>query len=262
MNEDEKEKAVAERLKELRSFAVAYSGGLNGTLLLKIARRDPGLEFCAVTAASPVFPESERERAREFCRMHRIRHYVVPFDFFGNPSLVKNGLDRCYRCRRALLALVKKEAAARGYTFTVEGSDFSDALAVGPEMDAVEEAGVVSPLRECGLRKKDVRRLAASCGVEFHDEPARPCCLAARIPPGETITLERIRAVSRGEEILRTLGLPAAELHHHGSTARVRIPSEDFPRFADPSFRGKVRGEIMNLGFAAVSLDLAEREGK
>lgn len=255
MDLTQKEKALIGRLHELKSFGVVYSGGVDSSLVLKVARDNGIVDFCAAMGVAPVYFPHELERGREFCKRCRIKLFELKLDFFGNASVVKNDLNRCYYCKKSLFMELKKTIQDKGYTYLVDGTNMSDLSGTRLGIDAAEELGVVSPLKDCGFEKSDIRKLAKKYDIEFWDEPSS-ACLATRIPAGEIITLEKIRTVERGELFLRECGLKSPRLRHHNEIARIELRGDDIEKFYDRDFARKVAIELKTLGFKYVTVDI------
>ncbi|MCR5826318.1 MAG: ATP-dependent sacrificial sulfur transferase LarE [Oscillospiraceae bacterium] len=232
--------------------AVAFSAGVDSTLLLKVAHDALGERAFALTARSCLFPEEETAAAEDFCRREGIEQIIVPHDPFGIDGFVENPPDRCYRCKRALFARFAELAAQRGAVL-VEGSNLDDEGDYRPGLRAVAELGVASQLRAAGLRKADVRALARALGLTVWDKPSF-ACLASRFTHGETLTAQRLAAVAEAERRLAALGFAQYRVRVHGDLARIEVLPRELPRLV--AHAAALHDALRALGFRFVTLDL------
>ena len=243
-------------LRDCGSVAVAYSGGVDSALLLYAARRVLKERACAVTANAEAVPEEEIRDAVEYCRINDIPHKVVEVSQMDIPGFAENTEERCYFCKKRLFSCLAQAAESMNCAVLVEGSNADDVHDFRPGMRAVRELGVLSPLREAGLTKADIRALCREFGLKASSRPSS-ACLASRIPYGDRITLEKINMAGRSEEYLRELGFSQVRVRVHGTIARIEVPADDIARFADPSLRMKICSRLKESGFSYISLDLA-----
>ena len=237
------------------SVAVAYSGGVDSALLLYAARSVLGERACAVTAKAEAVPEAEIRDAVEYCRMNNIPHKVAEVSQMDIPGFAENTEERCYFCKKRLFSCLAQAAESMNCAFVVEGSNADDVHDFRPGMRAVRELGVLSPLKEAGLTKADIRALSREFGLKASSRPSS-ACLATRIPYGERITPEKLRMAGRSEEYLHELGFDQVRVRVHGTLARIEVPAENISRFSDPDLRRKVTGRLKELGFSYIALDL------
>lgn len=242
-------------LEKLGSACVSFSGGVDSSLVLAAAVRTlgPG-RVVAFTAVSPTYLPEELATARRLAADLGVRHVVVETREFDDPSFVANPPERCYSCKRELVAQMARVAAANGCAALVDGANLDDLGDHRPGMGAAAEGGVVHPLLDAGIGKTEVRRLARGLGVPTWDAPQQ-ACLASRIPYGEPITAEKLRVVADAERVLRELGFRQCRVRHHGSVARVEVEAEELGRAAGPA-REEIAGRLRALGFTYVALDL------
>lgn len=253
----ELKRSVLEKdLQELQRVLVAYSGGVDSSLLLACAQNVLGENVLAVTLVSPLMTEEEIQNAARFAKELGVNHLQLEVPHLEIKDIVANSPDRCYHCKKAGLKALKDLAYQKGIPWVVEGSNAEDLLDYRPGYKAVQELGVGSPLAQAGLSKKDVRRLARQLNLPQWDKPASPC-LATRIPYGTTITPERLERVRQAEIYLRhLLGTSELRVRDHGDVARLEIPPTHFSRLmANPNNQDTYQ-ELKKLGYAYVALDL------
>ena len=252
--------AKRDRLLELvRSYgscAVAFSGGLDSTVLAKAAQLALGDRAVAVTGASASLAAGELDQCRELARQIGIRHEVIQTDELSNPEYRKNTADRCYHCKTELFARLEAIARQCDAAVVADGSNRDDHGEHRPGLRAAREQKVRSPLAECGFAKPEIRQLAAHWGLSTWDKPATPC-LSSRIAYGEPVTPERLAMVDQAERFLRGQGFqPLRVRYHKGDMARIEVAPEVLGRFLDEGFRRELVQRLGAIGFKYVSLDL------
>lgn len=252
---EEKYEKLLALFRSYSGAAVAFSGGVDSTLLLRAAHDALGDRALAVTAVSEFFPERERGEAAQFCRDNGIPYREFHFEALAVEGVRGNPPDRCYRCKRALFETIAGIADERGLAVVAEGTNLGDQSDYRPGMRAVRELGVVSPLCEAGLSKAEIRALSRRLGLPGWDKPSF-ACLASRLAYGETITLEKLRRVEQAEDLLLAHGFRQLRVRVHGELARIEVPPEEIGRLAADGLRQQVCGALRDLGFRYVTLDL------
>jgi len=232
-----------------------FSGGVDSTFLLKWPTMFLGNKVLAVTARSAAFPERELKDAENFASNYGIPFKTIISEELNVEGFAENPPNRCYLCKKELFSKIKRIAEDEGYKFVVEGSNYDDLGDYRPGLKAIEELEIVSPLREVGLTKAEIRKLSKEMGLKTWDKPSF-ACLSSRFPYGERITEEKLKRVDKAEQFLIDLGFKQVRVRYHGNLARIEVADEDFGRFMDKQIRNSVYSKFKELGFVYVSLDL------
>jgi uncharacterized protein len=235
--------------------AVAFSGGVDSSLLLCAAHEALGDGALAVTAVSPLYHSRERAAALALAGQLGVRHVFVDNPVLEQSEARHNPPDRCYHCKFWGFRAIQAAAQAAGIAVVVEGSNVDDATDYRPGTRAIEELGIRSPLREAGLTKHEIRELARGKGLVNWNQPAL-ACLGSRFPYGEEITRERLQRIEAGEAAVRALGIDQVRVRDHGSIARIEVLPEDFSRLTTGGTRERLAQTFRGLGYSYVALDL------
>jgi len=247
--------ALRSIIRSLPGAVVAFSGGVDSSLLARVAHDELGDRAVAVTGVSASLAPDERSNAQTVAREIGIRVIELSTNELADPRYAQNGPDRCYFCKSELFDRVLAWANERGLGPVLDGLNADDDPAERPGVRAADERGVRSPLREAGLAKNDVREVARLLGLSTAEKPASPC-LASRIPHGTPVTAERLVRVARAESSLRGLGLEELRVRYHGELARVEVPTDRFDVVL--SRRLEVMACVREAGFRHVTLDLGD----
>lgn len=253
---DARYQKLLQQLSKLDSAAVAFSGGVDSTLLVRAASEALGKNnILAITIASPFFPAWEQQGSQHLAQLMGIRQVIVQCDLLRFPAVVRNDAQRCYHCKKKLFDLCLRTARQHGIGLLLDGTNYDDRQDYRPGHQAAEELGVRSPLADASLTKENIRQLSRKLELPTWNQPAF-ACLASRIPYGTAIDAERLSQVERCETVLRALGFPAARARHHGDTVRIEINPDLFSAMLDESTRLAVIRGAKAAGFTFVSLDL------
>ncbi len=255
-----KYRRLREILTEMGAVVVGYSGGVDSTLVLKVAHDTLGTKTLAVIGDSEAFPQGEVEAALKVAREMGVEVVLRATHELKNERFRVNNPDRCYHCKTELFSVLAEVAQERGIRWIADGSHADDAGDHRPGMRAGEERGVRSPLKEAGIGKEEIRRLAQHLGLSNWDKPSF-ACLSSRFPYGTVITPQLLAQVDGCEKYLRELGFRQFRVRHHDTVCRLEVEPQDFPRVL--ALREQITARLRELGYLYVTLDLEGfRSGK
>lgn len=247
--------SLREILRSLKGALVAFSGGVDSSLMARAAFDALAERAVAATIRSAVHFQREFEQARGITRLIGIRHITINADLLAIEAFAANPPDRCYHCKRHVFETLLRRAADMGIPHVVDGANADDSSGFRPGARAARELGVRSPIAEAGLTKADVRGLSRSLGLPTWDRPSQSC-LATRVPYGERLTEQKLHRIALAEGFLRHMGFAELRVRSHGDIARIEVPLQQVSTLASPETRRLVAARLRELGYAYVTIDI------
>jgi len=255
MQTDEKWDRLRSLLREMKLAVLAYSGGVDSSVLLRAASEVLGPNLIAVTAISETYPPAELEPAKRFAVSLGVRHRILATEELTRDEFSRNAPDRCYHCKQELFGKLRQIADAEGIAYILDGTNIDDLRDHRPGRKAAGEFSVRSPLAEAGLTKQEVRYLARRMDMPMWDKPSL-ACLSSRIPYGTPITRDLLKNIQAAEDAIRGLGIRQVRVRHHGDTARIEVELDDLVRLAAGDVRQRIVDAFKELGYVYICLDL------
>ncbi len=255
MDTSRKLEFLKNRLIELDSVAVAFSGGVDSTFLLKVAKDTLGDKCIAVTIHAMMHSNREIEEAKAYTKTLGVKHIVIEIDNFDIKEFINNNEKRCYYCKKAIFTNIKNIAYENNIRYILDGTNLDDLGDYRPGLKALDELNIKSPLKDSLLTKDDIRSLSKTLNVPTFDKPAF-ACLATRIPYGETITNEKLRMIEKSEDYLRDLGFKQFRVRVHDCLARIEVEENEIHKFFDKEILKNTYNKLKDIGFKYVTLDL------
>jgi len=237
-------------------IAIAFSGGVDSSLLLKAAcevAKTYGKKVLAVTFETKLHPHGDLEEAKALAESFGALHTTIEVNEFADPEILNNPVDRCYRCKNLLFQTLIRYANTEGYHYLADGTNYDDRNAYRPGMKALQELGIHSPLLELKITKAQIRALAASLNIASSDKPSAPC-LATRLPYGTHFDYELLARIDQGEKFIRSLGFYNVRLRLHQDILRIEVDTKDFQKMIEQ--KDSVIQKMKELGFLYITLDL------
>ncbi|WP_238915569.1 ATP-dependent sacrificial sulfur transferase LarE [Clostridium sp. YIM B02555] len=251
----EKFQLLKDNIKKRGSAAIAFSGGVDSTFLVKVAHEVLGDKVIAVTATSSTYPERELKEAIKYAKNIGIKHLIISSEELDIEGFASNPKNRCYYCKKELYTKIKEVAKENNVEYVFDGSNLDDNGDYRPGMQAARELEVISPLKEANITKDDIRALSKELGLPTWNKPSF-ACLSSRFPYGKKITIPKLKMVEEAEQFLLDMGIRQVRVRHHGEIARIEVSPEERIKFFDVEVMDKIGEKFKYIGFAYVTLDI------
>jgi uncharacterized protein len=249
----DKKRALTDKIRGYGSMLVAFSGGVDSTLLATLAREALGSKSRCVLLDSPVVPRAAVDQARQIASQLKLDLDIIAIPHLEHEEFCTNPVDRCYHCKKISAVVLKKRAEELGMACIADGCNVSDTGEHRPGMRASTEEGIIHPFIEAGCTKQDIRDLARECGLAVWQKPSA-ACLSSRIPYGDGITREKLRMIEEAEAFLAALGFGQLRVRLHGNLARIEVHKEDTGKILEQHM--VIVQKFRSLGFTYMTLDL------
>jgi len=258
MNETLKNKFdnLIESLKETRSLAIAFSGGIDSTVLLFAAKKALDNNTLAITIKSPLHPPDETEEASALAKKLGIRHITTETNELEIPDFALSPPERCYLCKSHRFKIINTIANEHGFKTIADGTVQDDLHDFRPGRKAAEEQGIISPLAQAGLSSRDVRKIAQSFNLPNKDKPSESC-LAMRFPVGHAISTSFLSRVMLAEAFIKQLGFTTCRVRTHNDIARIEVLPEEMQKLWEQDTQNKINEKLLSLGYRYVAVDIA-----
>jgi len=251
----EKYQILKDNMKKRGSAAIAFSGGVDSTFLVKVAHEVLGDKMIAVTATSSTYPERELKEAIKYAKDMGVKHLIISSEELDIEGFASNPTNRCYYCKKELFTKINAIAKENGVEYVFDGSNIDDDGDYRPGMQAARELEVISPLKEAKLTKDDIRELSKDLGLPTWNKPAF-ACLSSRFPYGNEITAPKLKMVDEAEQFLLDMGIRQVRVRHHGEIARIEVAPEERVQFFDAEVMDRIGERFREIGFTYVTLDM------
>lgn len=242
-------------LKEMKKVAIAYSGGVDSNFLLKVARDTLGENVVAITISAMMHSSREIKEAVNYAKEYDVNHILHNIDNLDLQEFIENGPLRCYHCKKFIFSKIKEIASEHNIKYILDGTNLSDLDDYRPGLKAIEELDIVSPLKNAGLTKDNIRILSKELNVATYKKPSFSC-LATRIPVGNKITKEKLRMIEEGENFLQDNNFSQYRVRVHDNMARIEVDKKEICKFYDDEMINKINLKFKKIGFKYVTLDL------
>ncbi len=255
MSLQEKLQLLKGNMKQRGSAAIAFSGGVDSTFLVKVAKEVLGDRMIAVTATSSTYPERELKEAIQYAEELGVKHIIINSEELDIEGFASNPKNRCYYCKKELFTKIFDVAREYDIEYVYDGSNSDDTGDYRPGMQAARELSVISPLKEAQMTKAEIRELSRQMELPTWNKPAF-ACLSSRFPYGNQITVPKLRMVEEAEQFLLDMDIRQVRVRHHGEIARIEVSPEERSRFFDISLLDKIGERFKKIGFTYVTLDV------